>query len=209
MTLPPHSERPAEEARPLLHLVLPLFFLIAALSQLLFLFHWPMYLYGRWVPFLPAAGVALVRMGLYTGIGWGLFRRDAAAWAAGVGELARSVLLFLLAVWQHEGMLTGETFPAWWAQGVLSAALPVLLVLLTALDWGWRPGSRLVLQVSAAARFLAALAVFAAISLRGSAAHFGVEQKREAGVFLTRGLPLLVLLTAVELTAWLAAGSRP
>jgi len=167
-----------------------------------------MYLYGRWLPFLPAVMVALVRMGIYSGLAWGLVRRDPAAWAGCLAELMRSVLLFLVAVWQHERTLTSELFPAWWAQGVFSGALPVLLVLLTALDWGWRPGSGLIVQVSVAARLIVAATVLAAMSLRKQGPMFEIAAPRENRVLITQGLPVVLVLSTAEAVAWYLAGPR-
>ncbi|MGV3722343.1 MAG: hypothetical protein ACO1SX_15660 [Actinomycetota bacterium] len=188
--------------------VLPACLILAALAQFLFLLHWPMYLYGRWTPYLPAVAVALVRMGVYAGLAWGLVRRDPTAWAGSLGELARSVLLFLLAIWQHGGTLTSELFPAWWAQGLFSAALPVLLVLLTALDWGWRPGTELIAGVSLAARIIVAVTVLTVMSLRRKAPLFRIEMPGENRVLLVRGLPVISILTVVEAIAWVFAGAH-
>lgn len=188
--------------------LLPFWFLFAALSQLLYLVHWPLYLGGRWIPFLPATAVALVRMGLYTGLGLGLLRRDRTAWAASLLEIIRTVLLFLLAVAFHRGSLMGALFPAWWAQALLSAVLPVLLAFLVALDWGWRPGSALEANVMLAVRLLVAGSVLGALTLRRKSAEFGVVDRGRWRVVLGAGLPLVLLLSVVEAAAWLLAGHR-
>lgn len=186
--------------------LLPYWFLLAALSQLLYLAHWPLYLGGRWIPFLPALAVAFTRMGLYTGLGLGLLRRDRAAWAGSVLEIGRTVLLFLLAVLFHGGALMGALFPAWWAQGLLSAVLPLQLGLLAALDWGWRPGPGLEVNVMLAARLLLAASVLGALSLRRRGEEFGVAPGAGWRVLFGAGLPLVLVLTAVEAVAWLLAG---
>lgn len=186
--------------------LLPFWFLLAAFAQLLYLVHWPLYLGGRWLPLLPAVVVAFARMGLYTGVGLGLLRRDRTAWAAGVWEVARTVVLFLASVFFHGGSLMGALFPAWWAQGLLSAALPLLLVLLVAVDWGWRPGSGLEVNIMAAARILIAASVIGALSLRRRGEEFGVESRAGWRVLFGAGLPLVLVLSAVEAAAWLLAG---
>lgn len=188
--------------------LLPGWFLLAALSQLLYLAHWPLYLGGRWIPFLPAVAVALVRMGFYTGLGLGLLRRERTAWAAGVLEIGRTVLLFLAAVALHEGSFTGAIFPAWWAQALLAAVLPLLLGILVALDGGWRPGSGLEVNVIIAARLLLAASVLSALTLRRRNAEFGVADRDRWRVLLGAGLPVALVLTGVEALAWLLAGSR-
>lgn len=186
--------------------LLPIWFFLAALSQLLYLAHWPLYLGGRWIPFLPALAVAFTRMGLYAALGGGLLRRDRVAWAGSVLEIVRTVLLFLLAVIFHGGSLMGALFPAWWAQGLLSAVLPLQLGLLTAVDWGWRPGSGLEVNILLGARLLVAGSVLSALSLRRRGVDFGAGPNAGWRVLFGSGLPLVLVLTAVEAAAWLLAG---
>jgi hypothetical protein len=59
-----------------------------------------------------------------------------------------------------------------------------------------------------AARILVAVAVVAAMSLRRSGTAMGVPRKRQLRAVLVSGLPFGVLITAVELAVWLAAGAR-
>jgi hypothetical protein len=198
----------AEESPDSLSALLPYWFLLAALAQLLFLFGWPMFVYGRWAPYPAVAAVALTRLGLYTALGAGLLRRDRIAWAGGLVEILRSVLLFLVAVWGHDGSLTDALFPAWWVQGLFSAVLPVHFGLLVAMEWGWRPGGTLEGYTMIAARILVAVAVVAAMSLRRSGTAMGVPRKRQLRAVLVSGLPFGVLITAVELAVWLAAGGH-
>jgi hypothetical protein len=186
--------------------LLPYWFLLAAFSQFLYLAHWPLYLGGRWIPFFPALAVAFTRMGLYVGLGTGLLRRDRVAWAGSVLEIGRTVLLFLLAVLFHGGSLMGALFPAWWAQGLLSAVLPLQLVLLTAVDWGWRPGSALEVNILLGARLLVAATLLGALFLRRRGAEFGAGPNAGWRVLLGTGLPVAFVLTAVEVVAWLLAG---
>lgn len=188
--------------------ILPACLFLAALAQLLFLLHWPMHLYGRWIPYFPTVAVALVRMGIYSGLAWGLLRRDPTAWAGSLAELARSVLLFLLVIWQHGGALSSELFPAWWAQGLFSGALPVLLVLMTALDWGWRPGKDLIAGLSLAARLIVAVTVLTVMSLRRKAPLFRIALPSETRTLRARGLPVVLMLTTVEAAAWFLAGAH-
>jgi hypothetical protein len=186
--------------------LLPYGFLLAAFSQLFYLAHWPLYLGGRWIPFLPALAVAFLRMGVYTGLGLGLLRRDRTAWAGCVLEIGRTVLMFLLAVVFHGGSLMGALFPAWWAQGLLSAVLPLLLALLAALDWGWRPGSGLEVYLMFAVRILVAATVLGAMALRRRGEEFGVAPGGGWRILLGAGLPVVLVLTAAEAVAWLLAG---
>ena len=202
----PPSEAPPHEAPDVLVKLLPSWFLIAALAQLLYLFHWPLSLYGRWLPFPAAAAVAITRTGVYAGLGIGLRRGDRLAWAGALVEIVRSVLLFLIAVWGHDGSLTDALFPAWWAQGLFSAVLPVHLLLLIGLEWGWRPGGNLDDHTLTAARVLVAVSAVAALSLRRAGAFLGVPESLQGRAVLVSGLPFGLLLTAVELAAWAVAG---
>ncbi|MFN3648869.1 MAG: hypothetical protein ACK47B_04735 [Armatimonadota bacterium] len=138
-----------------------------------FLAHWPMYLYGVSIERLPALGVALLRMAVYSSLAWGIAQRAPAAWGATILELWRSLLALLVVMVVRSSAGGGDFYPAAWAQGLLSGALPSLFLVSAALWSGWRPGGELELAVAVAVRLLAGGAGVAAIWLRSAYCWFG------------------------------------
>jgi hypothetical protein len=161
-------------ADPRATLLLTAWLLLTAAAQLLFLSNWPMYVVGppearlERLPLLvilpvaplPAVLVALVRMGVYAGLAWGILLREPVAWAAVRWEFGRSFLLFIAVLINQGWMLHGALFPAAWAQGLLVGALPALLATNAALATGWRPGPAAERNAALGARLLTAGSVF-------------------------------------------------
>lgn len=178
---------------------------LAALGQVAYLAYWPMALFSRAVPRPVAVGVALVRLGIYAGLAWGLARRERAAWAAVILELART---FMCAAYQaavQDSATLGGVFPAVWAQGLLCGLLPLVVGLNAALAGGWRPGAEMEATVSALARGLPGLGAVAAVALRNEFAGFGMARREQWRVVLREGLPYAALLAAVEVTGFILA----
>jgi hypothetical protein len=182
-------------------LLLQAWLILAALSQLIFVAHWPMYLFGTLIPRLPALGVALVRMGVYSGMAFGLGTRSRAAWAGTILELARTFILLAFLALQRDWVLTGLVYPASWAQGLLSAALPLAFVANVALARGWRPGSSLEMHLAAAVRLLGGLCGLGSLWLRRQGSAFHIPARDQWRTVLREGAPIFVVLTACEFVA--------
>jgi hypothetical protein len=181
--------------------LLTFWFFLAAFAQLGYLAQWPMDVIGTRVA--PHGGllVALVRLGVYSAIGYGLVHRQPDAWAGAVLELMRSFGVFFLMLWRSEWSLEGAVFPAPWMQGVLSGALPALLALNTAIAAGWRPGADLETGLESIARFLACASGLGSLWLSRQSPVFGVPEQRSWPVLLRDGLPLVGLVAAAEAAA--------
>jgi hypothetical protein len=179
--------------------------LLTALAQLMHVGHWPMSLFGVAVPRGAALGVALVRLGLYSGLAWGLGAREPSAWAGTVLELVRTVLVLVLLVLLRRWTSAGVLYPAPWSQGLLGGALPAAMLANLALDAGWRPGSGLEVMIFSGAQMLAGLGALAALWLRDHGLLFGVPPSERGKVLFGKGLPLVLVIGAAEALAVLAA----
>jgi len=175
--------------------------LLAAVAQLAFLAHWPLYVAGRVVGDWGTLAVALGRLGLYSALGLGLLRGDRTAWAGTTLELGRSFLLFLVPVWGEDRQLAGALFPANWAQGALSGCIPLLILVNGALAAGWSPGSRLDFYAAAAVRVVAGICAFSALGLHRRSRAVGVSEGESGPVLWSRGLPVIGAVTALEALA--------
>lgn len=175
----------------------PFWFVLAGFSQLVYLTGWPMALFGVPARAPWSIGVALVRMGVYLGIGWGLWEREPTSWAAAVLESARTGITFLVAIWVRDWLTGSPVYPAWWMQGLLTALLPALVIVNACLARGWRPGQGLELVVRTVASMAAATHVVGANTLGGSAPEYDLspEERRAA---LLRAIPLLMVVWTVE-----------
>lgn len=171
---------------------------VAALAQLLFLAYWPLHVLGLPIARLPALGVALVRLGIYSGLWWGLVRGQRVAWAATVLELARSLIFFMVPFVFGERALMAAAYPTVWAQGLLTAGLPLILPFDVALAMGWRPPFQLELALALPLRLWGATAAVAALWLRRHASGFEVPPEHRWLTLLKDGLPVVLLLSAVE-----------
>jgi hypothetical protein len=160
-----------------------------------------MYLVGVHVPSAAAMPVAFLRLGVYTGLAWGLLRRDRAAWAGVVLELVRSVAGFVLAIIARKWMMTSGLYPASWAQGLLSGALPLLVAANAALAAGWSPGPVVETWVTTGARLLAGLFTLACLWLRRRAAVFQVPDPLSFKTLVRSGFPPAGVLAAAEAIA--------
>jgi hypothetical protein len=178
--------------------------LFAALGQLCFLAHWPLYVGDRVVGDWGTLAVAVFRLGVYAALGLGLLQGDRTAWAATVLELGRSFALFLIPVWGADRQLLGALFPGSWAQGALSGCVPLLILANGALAAGWSPGSRMDLFAAIAVRVAAGLCAFSALGLRRRFAPFGLSEAESGPALWRAGLPVVAAISAVELAAlWL------
>lgn len=173
----------------------------AAFAQLLFLAYWPLHVLGVPVVRLPAVLVALVRLGFYSGLAWGLWQGQRLAWSAAILELGRSLLFFMVPVVFGGTALAGSAYPTAWAQGLLTAALPVLFPFDAALAAGWRPPPNLEHLLALVLRFWGALAGIAALWLRRTPVGMEVPPERQWQTLLREGLPLVLLLATVESAA--------
>lgn len=187
--------------------LLSLWLMAAALGQLCYLAGWPMYLGGMRVGELPAMAVAFVRLGLYSGLAWGIERRDAGAQAATVLELLRSFVLFALLARLRGDTLAGAIYPAGWVQGALGGVLPLLVVLNALLTAGWGPAVGLARNAHWLAGLAAAGAGITALWLQreplpGEVAADGRPPRSPGWLPLLReGLPYTAVLTSVEIAA--------
>ena len=172
----------------------------AAASQLGYLVGWPMYLYGVAVWGVPAVLVAFLRLGVYSGIGAGLLLRENTAWGAAILEMWRSVFAVLLVYLLRKGA-GGPLFPAPWMQGMLSGAMPILVLLTVAVSAQWRPGPELDQHVDSGARILTAGLLLLSFSLRNQSEALDVPQENRTGILLARGLPVLLPVWLMELVA--------
>jgi hypothetical protein len=170
----------------------------AALAQLMFLAHWPMHVFGQVVGWEPGVVVALVRMGVYGGLAWGMLHHRREAWAATVLELLRSLICFMTPLLLGDRSLTAAAYPTAWAQGLLTAVLPLLLPLDVAVAGGWRPPYWYEDVLNMALRMWGATSVFAALWLRHRGAAFGAPPQREWVTIFREGLPPVLLVAAVE-----------
>lgn len=182
---------------------------LAGLSQLCFLANWPLYVLEARIGFWPGTLVAIVRMGVYLGLAWGLAQRRPEAWAGTLLELIRTFFLVVTpmvqALVRHEPQ-PASFFPAAWAQGLLSGALPLAVLLNGAIALGWRPGALLETPLSALVKVLAAVGFSTATWLWREPAQFHLEPSERVGSLLGRGLPFVILLSLVEFTALLLSG---
>lgn len=175
--------------------------LMAALSQMAYLARWPLHVAGFTVGFGLALGIAITRAGLYLGLAWGLRNYpDSVRPLIGM-EFARSVLLFALVFMLRDGASGDILYPAPWCQGVLSAALPLLIAVNSALAQGWRIGSVAHGQILLVAVGLSVAAAMLADSLWQQAAA-ARRRRGERGGYLrvaAAGLPVLIGMTAIEM----------
>ena len=179
--------------------------LLAALGQLVYLAQWPMQVWGFSVPALAAVIVALARLGVYTGLAWGLREGNPVARAAAIVELLRSFVLFVVLVRLWGLVLAGSVYPAGWCQGLFGGALPFLVVVNAAIASGWSPGAGIEIVTAWVAGGLAIGLYAAALLLRQEArqaAAGGDAPTREA---FWLGLAFPLLLTGIEGAAVLAA----
>jgi hypothetical protein len=175
---------------------------LAGLGQLAYLAHWPMFLWGVSIPYGLAVPVALLRLGVYCGLARGMSARRPAAWAGALAELTRTFLVFVLIAILRRGELPSALYPAVWAQGLLSAALPAIVLLNAALSSGWSPGGVLFeTQVFLLARALAGGAALCAMGLRRVPGLFGVPENRWQTTAVRDGIPVMLLLIGGELVA--------
>jgi hypothetical protein len=202
---PPIPENGPEGAPSTLLRLLPIWLCLAAAAQLIYLCHWPLYVFGSPISWTGSIFVALVRLAIYTGLAWGLVRRERTAWAGTVLELGRSFLLFAVEMALQGWSLPGASYPAGWAQGLLSAALPVVLAVSTALAAGWRPGPALDRQIEIAARIFGGLAGLSALWLRKDGTFFDGGKPDSGRALVLRGLPVVLVLAACEAAAYLLA----
>jgi hypothetical protein len=178
----------------------PFWFVLAGLSQLVYLTGWPMALFGVPASAPWSIAIALIRMGVYLGIGCGLWAREPTAWAAAVMESARTGIAFLVAIWVRDWLTGSPVYPAWWLQGLLTALLPALVIVNACLAGGWRPGAVMELVVRTLASLVAATHVVGANTLAGRASDYDLspEERRTA---VLRAIPLVLVVWSVE---WLA-----
>lgn len=206
----PATPAAAESARAPAAEFLAFWLALAALSQLAYLAHWPLFVFGMAVPFTLTVAVALVRMAVYLGLAEGLKRRDPAAWGGAMLELIRTVLVFALVARVQGWTVVVTVYPGGWTIGALAGALPVLLGLNSALSAGWRPGPGLERDTATAVQVLLVMLVWAAMALRREAPAFGIAPERQASMIFWRGLPFVALLSAAEgLAYWLALQGLP
>lgn len=178
------------------HACITAWLFIAALSQLLYLAHWPMHVFGVPVAWLPAGLVALTRLGVYSALAWGMLERRREAWAATILELLRSLVCFMVPV--VFGDRTASAYPTAWAQGLLTAALPLLLIIDVCLANGWRPHQALEAWLALMLRLWGASAVIAAMWLRRHDEGFDLKPPGGWIGLLKEGLPLVMLMGFVE-----------
>lgn len=203
MTSAPAHDDPFAPARSALHAGLIAWLVLAALAQILFIGHWPLYVLGLPIPGGAALGVAVVRLGVYSGLAWGILHREQAGWAGTVLELARTFLIFVAIGTMREGLLIGDVYPAAWLQGLLSAALPLVWVLNGLMAGGWRPHPAL--DVASFSRVLAAAAGIFAMWLRRREEDYGVPPGGQWKTLFGKGLPVVLVLSFVEGVAWVLA----
>jgi hypothetical protein len=184
---------------------MPAWLCLAAAAQLVYLCHWPLYVFGSPIAWTGSIGVALVRMGVYTGLAWGLVQRERTAWAGTVLELGRSFLLFAVEMALQGWSLPGASYPAGWAQGLLSAGLPLVVAVNTGLAAGWRPGPGLDHRIEIAARVFGGLTGLSALWLRRESSLFPTGKPDSGRALFWKGAPLVLILTACELTAYFLA----
>ncbi|HTE20889.1 MAG TPA: hypothetical protein VK689_21195 [Armatimonadota bacterium] len=197
------SETPEETAAPGGDVaawvsVLAAWLFLAAFAQIIYLMYWPMYVLGTPLPRGAALVVAFLRLGVYAGLAWGLARRESAAWAGTVFELARTVLLFLGLYFLRGRMIQADFFPASWVQGVLSAALPVVALFSGAVAGGWHPGTRVDVQIAAGVAMFGGACAISGLWLREQWPAFGVRAEDAMKTLWMRGLPPAALLTVAE-----------
>ena len=176
---------------------------LAAIGQLLYVGQWPVFVLGVRVPVLLGMGVAFARLGIYSGLAWGVLHRDPVAWAGTVMELARTFVVFVVHSMLRDGSMPAEIYPASWADGLLAGALPIVWGLNVLLSGGWRPGPTFETDVATAVRLIAALAGITAVWFRRRAPLFGVPKEAHWTTLVTRGLPVVAILSLVELAALL------
>jgi hypothetical protein len=178
---------------------------VAAAAQLFYLTAWPMYIAGVQIDRYPAFGVALVRMALYTGLAQGLRLGQPIAWAGTFAELARSLVFFALHAFPGDRLLSGAMYPASWAQGLLSAGVPVMVLYNTVISFGWNPGPDAEMRIAFWARIFAVTGGAGALWLRRHFMLFGLTRSEHVSRLFRDGLPVLLVLTAVEGAAvWLS-----
>ena len=197
-------------SRPLAWRLIVAWVMLAALAQLLYLGHWPMHVLGVPVSWASGVGVALVRIGFYTGMAWGLIGGSRVAWAATVLELARSLLFFFVPVVFGDRSLTVSAYPTLWAQGLLTAGLVFLLPLDIALALSWRPPPQLEPALAIAMRVWGSSAALAGLWLRRYTVGYDVPPEGADWTMLRDGLPPVLLISAVEGGAvfWTLAAAR-
>lgn len=203
MTSAPAHDDPFAPARSALYAGLIAWLVLAALAQIIFIAHWPLYVLGQPIPWPGAVVVAAIRLGVYTGLAWGILHREQAAWAGTVLELARTFLIFIAIGTMREGLLIGDVYPAAWLQGLLAGALPLVWLINGLMAGGWRPHPAL--DVASFARVLAAAAGIGAIWLRRREEDYGVPATAQWRVLFGKGLPVVLVLSLAEGLAWFLA----
>lgn len=181
---------------------------LAAFGQLAHVAGWPVSIAGRPVGDLGGTVVALTRMSVYFALAAGLLVRSREAWAGTVLEMARTFIYFLLSVGEggHGRLL--DLYPAAWAQGVLSGAIPILWVTHLFLSNGWRPRAAVDVVTNAVHIGAASMAV-GAVWLRRQYPWFHVSRPAWLRVLILDGVPIVFILSMVELMAlWLPLRMR-
>jgi hypothetical protein len=178
---------------------------MAALGQVAYLAQWPLYVAGVAVPRWPAAAVALVRMGIYAGLGWGLLWGERRAWLGVFLETGRTLAFFAGPLLLRDASLVSPVFPAAWLQGLLTGALPFVITANTALAAGWSPGGDVEPAAAFVIRLLAAWLGISALWLRRQERWFKGAARLTWREVLRDGLPPVLVLSAVEGTAALLA----
>jgi len=188
--------------------VLATWLVMAAVGQLAYAAHWPLFVWGRQVSYSSALVLTFLRAGVYGGLAWGLIQRRQEAWAGSVVELGRTVLLFVvLAVQDQEGW---GLYPAAWSQGVLAAMLPFLVAAGTFSAFGCSLGSSFEDLLFFGCRLTVAGALLGSLVLRRLAGRFEVPGYRQFPTLLRYGLPYAVVLTGGEMLAFVVAAQwRP
>jgi hypothetical protein len=157
-----------------------------------------MHVFGVPVGWLPAGVVALTRLGVYGALGWGMLQRRREAWSATILELLRSLACFMVPVVFGDRTLTASAYPTAWAQGLLTAALPLLLVVDVGLVVGWRPPPGFERWLTLVLRVFGASAALAALWLRRHDEGFEVKPPGGWTSLMMEGLPLVLLVACVE-----------
>jgi len=196
---------PAAEARKSIWpAVLEVLLFLCILGQLAYLAAFPLFVWGLQVSRSGALFLTFVRLGAYAGLLWGLQRGSRLAACGVIVELARTFIVFALAARLQEQTLFGVLYPAAWTHGLLSAALPVLVLLNTAVEWGWRPHHSMVDGARVGAQILAGTCAWSAYWLAREPQLLlpaRAEKLPKPLEVVVQGLPVAALLTAAEALA--------
>lgn len=170
---PDHSPTPEREVsrsevvrESLLRALTLVWLWAAALSQLVFLAHWPAYVWIFRLDYPLGVFSALARMGVYVALAWSETTAPGAVRQAVVGELYRTALLFIASAILQRGAVWGITYPASWAQGMLAVFLPGFVLLNGVAASGHRWGVALESSVWVLARLTVLAAVLLGMKLQ-------------------------------------------